>query len=172
MPDDVLRRVTENGGVVMVTFAPAFVSESVRRWHVAAAGEKARLASLHPESVTHVAAVFDRWRAESSRPRAALSDVAGHIDHLHRVASPDHVGLGGDYDGIDTGPLGLEDVSRYPNLLVELARRGWSTGDLEKLAGGNLLRVLRAAERIALTLRSTTRPSDARLERETEPPTP
>jgi membrane dipeptidase len=175
VPDDVLQRVTSNGGMVMVTFVPAFVSEASRGWHAAEAGEKARLAELHPESLADVANALARWRAEHPRPRATLGDVADHIDHVRRVAGADHVGLGGDFDGIDNGPLGLEDVSRYPDLLAELARRGWTTDDLEKLAGRNLLRVLRAAEQTALTLRAKTGASEARLERTiergTEPPT-
>ncbi len=136
-----------------------------------------RLASvgeLRAQSANATAGVangLERWRAENPLPRATLSDVADHVDHVHRVAGADHVGLGGDFDGIDTTPLGLEDVSLYPHLLAELARRGWSTGDLEKLAGRNLLRVLRAAEETALTFRAETRPFEARLEHETEPAT-
>lgn len=135
VPDDVLRRLPDNGGVVMVTFVPSFVSEAV-----------------------------NTWDGQGEAPRATLQDVADHIDHVRAVAGVEHVGIGGDFDGISSVPVGLEDVSTYPALLVELANRGWSDGDLRALVGGNLLRVMREAEAVARRLQRTTDPSTATIE--------
>jgi len=125
VPDDVLRRVTINGGIVMVTFLPAYVSQEV--------ADARKLGK----------------KAGQPAPRATLAQVADHIEHVRRVAGVDHVGIGGDFDGMSSAPIGLEDVSKYPQLFAELVRRGWSDAELEKLAGKNLLRVLRAAEGVA-----------------------
>ncbi|AGZ42652.1 membrane dipeptidase [Actinoplanes friuliensis DSM 7358] len=177
--DDVLIRLRDNGGVCMATFVPLFVSAEVAAWAEAADAEWARLglppapdswpAAPRPgrEGVTGPAPAggsflsglpgtevappepFKPWLAANPRPEATISQVADHVDHLREVAGPDHVGLGGDYDGCDRLPRGLEDVSGYPRLLEELAGRGWSQDDLEKLTGRNILRVLRAAEEAA-----------------------
>lgn len=135
VPDDVLARLPENGGVVMVTFVESFVSEEVRTFE----GE--------PEQ----------------RPRATLTDVADHIEHVRSVAGVDHVALGGDFDGIDRGPVGLEDVSTYPALFTELSRRGWTESELRKLAGDNLLRVMRQVEATARRLQAERGPSTATI---------
>ncbi len=142
VPDDILRRVTNNGGIVMVTFLPAYVSQEV-------ADDRLRRKQGKP--------------AATPPPRATLAQVADHIEHVRRIAGVDHVGIGGDFDGMSSAPLGLEDVSKYPQLFAELARRGWTDTDLEKLAGRNLLRVLRAAEAVARQ-QSTRPPSLATLE--------
>jgi membrane dipeptidase len=99
------------------------------------------------------------WRSAHPAPRATLKDVADHIDHIRRVAGPDHVGIGGDFDGISDTPVGLEDVSTYPALFAELSRRGWSDVDLRKLAGENLLRVLKRAEAVSARLKQQRAPS-------------
>lgn len=125
VPDQVLRRLPKNGGVVMVTFVPSFVSEG---------------------------------------DEATLSDVADHIDHVRLTAGVDHVGIGSDFDGIDSTPIGLEDVSTFPALFAELSRRGWTEHDLRKLAGENLLRVMREAEAIAMSLQRERSPSTATIE--------
>lgn len=163
VPDDILARVAATGSVVMVTFVPAFVSEAVRAHDAAAAADTERIAALHAKDETARARALERWHADNPRPSATIDDVADHIEHVRRVAGADHVGIGSDFDGVDVLPEGLEDVTCYPRLLVELGRRGWTTEDLEKLAGRNVLRVMRTAEGTAQALRSRTRPSEARL---------
>lgn len=140
VPDDVLAAMAAGGGVCMVTFVPQFVSQPCADW-IADQMQEALAVGVDPRDYMGFKA-FVAPRA-ASRPAATLLDVVAHIEHVREVAGIDHVGLGGDYDGIDALPLGLEDVSRYPQLLAALAQRGWSTADLTKLAGGNALRVLR-----------------------------
>lgn len=149
VPDDVLRRLRDNGGLVMVNFYPGFVSEPVRLWLVDRAGEEARQRALHPDDPPAAAAGLAAWIAHHPRPAATIAQVADHIEHVRAVAGVDHVGLGADFDGVPFTPEGLEDVASYPNLLAELIRRGWSDEDLARLVGGNLLRVLRQAEAVA-----------------------
>jgi membrane dipeptidase len=161
VPDDVLRRMAGNGGVVMVTFVPGFVSEEVRAAYEA---ERARLRDLHPGDEVKVQEGLTTWAHAATTPRATLAQVADHLDHVRRLAGADHVGLGSDFDGIETAPRGLEDVSRYPHLLAELLRRGWTPAEIEKLAGRNLLRVFRRVEEVAARLRRERPPSDVRLE--------
>jgi membrane dipeptidase len=141
VPDDVLRRLPANGGVAMVTFVPAFVNEDV-----------ARHSRGQDEPVAGAA------------PRATMQDVIRHIEHVREVAGIDHVGIGGDFDGISQVPVGLEDVSTYPALFAELSRRGWSEGEMRKLAGENVLRAWREAERVALRLQRERPPSVATIE--------
>lgn len=146
VPDSILKLLPANGGVVMVNFYPTFVSEEVRLF----VAERARRAQALRAAGLDSQAVRDSVRAWSqAAPRATLRQVTDHFDHLRRVAGVDHVGLGSDFDGIDTVPEGLEDVSKFPDLVAELLRRGWSEDDVKKVAGLNLLRVLRAAERVA-----------------------
>ncbi len=106
----------------------------------------------------------DEWKAAHPQPPATLKQVADHIEHVRDVAGIDHVGIGSDFDGIDTVPQGLEDVSKFPQLFAELIRRGWSDGDLKKLAGQNLLRAFRAAEATAARLQKTRQPSTRTIE--------
>jgi len=143
VPDDVLRRVAANGGMVMATFAPAFVHQARADWNAR------RMAADGAQTEAKMKA----WMKANPRPLATLAMVADHIDHLAMVAGHDHVGLGGDFDGVFDLPKGLENVSAYPALFMELARRGWSDPDLKKLAGENFLRVLRANEAVARDLR-------------------
>ncbi len=163
VPDSVLRLMPEDGGVVMVTFVPGFVSEAVRAHGAAAAAERARLQSLHPGDPDAVTAGLAAWRAANPAPTATLSDVADHIEHVRDVAGIDHVGLGGDFDGVGALPEGLTGVETYPALLAELMRRGWSEADIRKLAGENVLRAMRAAEATARRLADRP-PSLARVE--------
>ncbi|MGA0544463.1 dipeptidase [Brevundimonas sp. VNH65] len=149
VPDSVLRLMAEDGGVVMVTFVPAFVSEKVRQWGANRAGEEARLRSLNPGAPQAVTEGLRAWVQANPQPTASIADVADHVDHVRRIAGIDHVGLGGDFDGVGSLPVGLEGVDAYPALLAELARRGWSDADLRKLAGENMLRVMRAVEAVA-----------------------
>ena len=146
VPDSVLRRLKDNGGIVMVVALPSYVSETVRHWSAARAGEEARLKSLWQGNPDAVKAGLAEWERLHERPVASFLDLAEQIDHIRDVAGIDHIGVGGDYDGMDTGPAGMEDVSGYPVLFRELARRGYSQADLEKIASRNMMRVLREAE--------------------------
>jgi membrane dipeptidase len=162
VPDAVLRQMGANGGIVMVTFVPGFISEPVRAWGAARAAETTRLTALNPGDPTAVKAGVDAWVAANPAPKATIEDVIAHIQHVRDVAGIDHVGLGGDYDGVDSLPVGLEGVDGYPRLLAELMNRGWSEADIRKISGENLLRVMRAVERVAAS-KSAERPSLAKL---------
>ncbi len=147
VPDSILRLVGQQGGVVSVNFAPAFISEDVRAYDAEWGFSSPRLRAL---VAVDTAAARDSLAAWTARgPRATLAQVADHVEHIRRVCGLDCVALGSDFDGISSTPTGLDDVSRFPDLLAELLRRGWSEADLRKLAGQNMLRVLRAAERVA-----------------------
>jgi len=150
VPDSILRMVKANGGVVMVNFYPSFVSEAVRAYGDSVTARSRALRAAGVDS----AAIADSVKGWDARaPKATLSQVADHIAHVRDVAGVDHVGVGSDFDGITTVPVGLEDVSKFPDLLAELLRRGWSEQDVRKVAGLNVLRVLRAAERVSTEMR-------------------
>ena len=149
VPDAVLDRLKANGGIVMVVTLPSYVSDEVRGWTVRQAGEKARIEAAHIGDPAGAKAELDAWIKANPYPRATIGQVADHIDHIVKRAGIDHVGLGGDFDGMDRTVVGMEDVSTYPALFAELARRGYSQADLEKIASRNMLRVLRAAEAYA-----------------------
>jgi membrane dipeptidase len=149
VPDSVLRLMPEDGGVVMVTFVPGFVSETVRAWGAARVAEDARLKSLNPGDPKAAADGLAAWMAAHPSPTATIADVVAHIQHVRDVAGIDHVGLGGDFDGVDALPVGLEGVDGYPRLLAALMARGWTEADIRKLAGENALRVMRAVEAVA-----------------------
>lgn len=156
VPDDVLRLVATNGGVVMVCFVPGYLTENDRVDFVAGEAEKERLQKLYPNEADKVDAAMTEWRRSRRRSRTAtLSDVADHIDHIRKVAGIDYIGIGSDFDGFNGPPVGLEDVSKYPALLVELLRRGYTKNEVKKVAGLNLLRAMRGAERIAAELQRT-----------------
>jgi len=163
VPDSILARLPRNGGVVMVTFVPAFVSTEVAAWEAQAKEQGNAIKEAVTDSVEQKRR-FDEWKALHPRPSATLKQVADHIEHVRKVAGADHVGIGSDFDGIDTVPVGLEDVSRFPELFAELIRRGWSDTDLKKLAGQNVLRALRAAEATAARLQKTREPSTKTIE--------
>jgi membrane dipeptidase len=154
VPDEVLRLLPANGGVVMVTFVPVFVAKGAGEYYRRSEAERARLRAVTPGDDKAVEAGMKVWGEANPWPRATLADVADHIEHVRAVAGVDHVGLGSDFDGIDHGPEGLEGVDKFPALLAELARRGWTDADLKKLAGGNLLRVMRQAERVSADLQT------------------
>jgi membrane dipeptidase len=168
VPDTVLRMMPEDGGVVMVTFVPGFIDETVRTWNSSRSAEDARLRSLNPGAPQAVVDGLKAWEAANSKPVADLQDVVAHIQHVRDVAGVDHVGIGGDFDGVDDLPVGVEGVDAYPRILAELMRRGWSEADIRKLAGENVLRVMRAAEARAAA-RSGDRPSLATLPDEGAP---
>lgn len=149
VPDSVLAKMKANGGIVMVVFLPGYVTESVRQWGAAQAAEDARLKALHIGFPQRAKDALKAWEAANPRPQTSIGDVADHIDHIRKVAGIDHVGLGGDYDGMSSAPVGMEDVAGYPALFTELARRGYSKADLMKISSGNMLRVLRGVEATA-----------------------
>jgi membrane dipeptidase len=163
VPDAILARLPKNGGVVMVTFVPAFVSPEAALWDAEAQRRSEQLKKTVSDTAERRRSL-EEWKAAHPQPRATLAQVAGHIEHVRKVAGVDHVGIGSDFDGIDTVPEGLEDVSAFPNLFAELIRRGWSDPDLKKLAGGNLLRALRAAEATAARLQKRRQPSTRTIE--------
>ncbi|HEU4647521.1 MAG TPA: dipeptidase [Gemmatimonadales bacterium] len=148
VPDSILARLPANGGVVMVTFVPGFVSTEVMLYEDRRDAREAELKASEPDSAKREQALA-QWDAANPRPQATLAQVADHIEHVRKVAGVDHVGIGSDFDGISSTPVGLEDVSKFPDLFAELIRRGWSDADLKKLAGQNLLRALRGAEQVA-----------------------
>jgi membrane dipeptidase len=145
VPDDVLARLSANGGVCMVTFVPAFVSQQCADWLADLKAEAARR-GLDPRDLGKLFSIKPEWEQEHPLPQATLAQVADHVDHVRQVAGVEHVGLGGDFDGTEDVTVGLEDVSTYPALFAELLRRGWTESDCAALAGGNVLRALRAAE--------------------------
>ncbi|MES1245906.1 MAG: dipeptidase [Acidobacteriota bacterium] len=172
VPDEVLRKIPANGGVVMVTFVPSFLSEAVRAWNAEEDAEEARLKALHPEDPDRVESELAAWKKEHPSPKATLAQAADHIEHVRQLAGIDHVGIGSDFDGITDTPLGLEGVDTYPVLLAELLKRGWSDEEVKKLAGLNVLRVFREAETVAARLRRERPASDALIEELDGPPKP
>ncbi len=162
VPDAVLRLMPEDGGVVMVTFVPGFVSETVRAWSAARAAEDARLKSLHPGSPQAVTDGLAAWSAANPTPRAGIADVVAHIQHVRDVAGIDHVGLGGDFDGVGALPDDVDGVDAYPRILAALMANGWTEADIRKLAGENVLRVMRSVEAVAAS-KLEERPSLAAL---------
>ncbi|HEV2148470.1 MAG TPA: dipeptidase [Longimicrobiaceae bacterium] len=159
VPDSILARLKQNGGVVMVTFVPLFISQEVANHAARRDRVVADLRQRYPSDAAAVRRELEAWRVANPSPRATLAQVADHIEHVRRVAGVDHVGIGGDFDGISEVVVGLEDVSTYPALFAELARRGWSDAELRKLAGENALRVLGEAQRVAQRLQRERGPS-------------
>jgi membrane dipeptidase len=162
-PDDVLEAMARGGGVCMVTFVPKFVNaacaDSHREMVAAAAAE-----GIPESDGVRFGAFEDAWVPDHPQPAATLADVVAHCEHVREVAGIDHIGLGGDYDGVEVLPVGLEDVSTYPALLSSLADRGWSADDLSRLTCRNTLRVMRAVESVAADVQTRRGPSLARIE--------
>lgn len=163
VPDDVLKQLPANGGVVMVAFVPGFLSPDGKAWIEGLFAKMQASQRRHPNDANAAGAEMSAWQKKNPPPTATLAQAADHIEHIRKVAGVDHVGLGGDFDGTEDLPVGLEDVSKYPALLAELSRRGWSEADLRKLAGENALRALRGAEATARRL-SKEPPSHATLD--------
>jgi membrane dipeptidase len=169
VPDDVLALVARNRGIVMVNFAPSYVSPEVARWEADRAAEQTRynappFAGLYIGQPERAKAALAEWERAHPAPVATIAMVADHIEHIRDVAGIDCVGIGSDFDGIPSTPSGLDGVDKYPALFVELARRGWDDASLAKLAAGNILRVMREAETAAKRLQATERPSSATIE--------
>ena len=155
VPDDVLRLLAANGGIVMVNFHPRFLSEAYAGREANRVGEEARLKALYVGQSERQHAGLDAWETAHPAPVVTIAEVADHIEHVGHIAGINHVGIGSDFDGINgTLPEGLEGVDKYPALFRELARRGWSDEDLAKLAGGNLLRVMQRVEQVAAVMRT------------------
>jgi membrane dipeptidase len=152
----------KNGGVVMVTFVPGFLSPKVTAWNKLQTDETNRLLQQFPNDEAARKSGLDTWTRANPAPRATIADAADHIDHIRKVAGIDHIGLGGDFDGITQVPQGLEDVSTYPALTAELLKRGYKDDEVKKILGLNVLRVLRAAEKVSQKMQSE-RPASAVL---------
>jgi membrane dipeptidase len=152
VPDDVLSLLPGNGGVVMITFVPSFISRECADWEARAEaeGEKRGIDEQHPDAQRFL----EEWERSNPRPRATVVQVADHVEHARELAGAEHIGLGGDFDGSPYYPTGLEDVSCYPNLMQELADRGWSEEELRRLGSSNVLAALRGAEAVATDLGS------------------
>ena len=147
--DAILRRVRGNGGIVMAVAFPSYISDERRAWDAAVNAEAARAHALYPGNPDAEKTAVANWIKSNPKPLSTIAQLADHIDHIRAVAGIDHIGIGGDYDGMATGPAGMEDVSGYPRLFAELARRGYAQSDLQKIASGNMMRVLREAEAVA-----------------------
>jgi membrane dipeptidase len=143
----------------MVTFVPPFVSRESASWYARRDSARALATTRFPSDTAARTRENTAWETANPAPASTLAQVADHIEHVRKVAGVDHVGIGSDFDGIDATPVGLEDVSKFPFLFAELARRGWSDGELRKLAGENVLRVLTRAEEVAARLQHERRPS-------------
>ena len=157
VPDSILRRVTANGGIVMVPFVTGFISPAVMLYEQSTRPIITDLEAKYGKDTAAITREIKQWRIDHPAPRATLAEAADQIDYVRKVAGIDHVGIGGDFDGITEVVQGLEDVSKYPALFAELARRGWSDADLRKLAGENLLRVFSQAEAVAKRLQREQR---------------
>ncbi len=162
VPDAVLQRLGDNGGIVMVVALPGFLNEARRQWYADREATEARLKSLNLGKPEVVAAALEAWDAENPEPPTMVKHMADHIDHIRKVAGVEYIGIGADFDGMPSGPVGFEDVAGYPQLFAELARRGYSQVEMEMIASRNALRVLRAAEAYAATQRAMP-PIETRL---------
>jgi len=163
VPDDVLKRIAESGGMVMVNFGSYFVDSKITERHAAYKAEELRLETLNPGDPQAVKDGMKAWLAANPLWTVPLGKLADHFDHIREVAGVDHVGIGSDYDGISALPEGMEDVSGYPALLVELMRRGWTREDIAKVAGLNILRVMREVEKVAADLQKIELPYEVRI---------
>ncbi len=160
VPDDVLHLTRDNNGIVMVTFVETFTSEERRVFFANRAAYQRKMEYLYPGQPDSISTHMQTWDSENEAPKSTLEQVADHIDHIRDQIGVDYIGIGGDYDGIPTLPLGLEDVSTYPDLFAELLARGYSPEELRKIAGLNMLRVMRDAEEVSARLRSERAPSE------------
>jgi membrane dipeptidase len=159
VPDNILQRLPKNGGVVMVTFVPGFLSSEAAAWSKLQTAEEARVTQQFPGDAAAVKSGVARWNAANPAPRATLTQAADHIDHIRKAAGIDHIGLGGDFDGITNVVQGLEDVSKYPYLIAELLKRGYTDDEIKKITRQNILRVMRQAETLSSTLHAERGPS-------------
>jgi membrane dipeptidase len=160
VPDSMLVRLKQNGGIVMVTFVREFVSQKNLDWRLARNARRRELAAGFGGDTARLSAAMTEWFRTNPEPIVTLQDVADHYDHIKKLIGADYIGIGADFDGTGGEHIqGLEDVSKYPYLLAELARRGWTDAELRKIANGNILRVLAANEAVAARLQKARRPS-------------
>lgn len=152
VPDSVLARLPENGGIVMVVALPGFLNEDRRQWFAKRSAEEARLKALFQGQPVKVTDAMTAWDTANPEPATGIKHMADHIDHIRKIAGVESIGIGGDFDGMPSGPVGFEDVRGYPLLFAELARRGYSQVELELIASRNALRVMRAAEAYAASV--------------------
>ena len=164
VPDSILKRLPKNGGVVMVTFVTSFISQKVVDFEKEAKPVIDSITAAHKGDTAAVSKAVAAWRSAHPAPKATIADVAAHHDHINTVAGAAHIGIGGDFDGITETVVGLEDVSKYPDLLAELVRRGWTDSQIKGLAGENVLRVLTEAELVSARLRKTRPASTKTIE--------
>jgi membrane dipeptidase len=161
VPDSILARLPRNGGVVMVAFVPGFVSQNVATYSRQRNQAQRDAAHQFPGDTAAANHAMTGWNAQHPQPKATVKDVADHIDHIRKIAGVDHVGFGSDFDGTGNDlPEGLQDVSTFPVLLAELSRRGWTEGDMRKVAGENVLRAMAQAERVAARLQKERKASN------------
>jgi len=163
VPDTILQMLPKNGGVIMVTFVPGFVSPKVNAWNKLQTAEQDRLKAAFPNDAAAVKAGVDKWTAANPAPPATIAEVADHVDHIRKIAGVDHIGIGSDFDGITQTVQDLDNVSTYPRLTAELLRRGYSDEDVKKILGLNILRVMREAEKVSKRLQAERGPSTAVL---------
>ncbi len=153
VPDSILARLPKNGGVVMMTFVPGFTSQKVADFEKRMNAVRDSVTKAFPNDNDAQFKAAAAWRQANPIPRATIADVADHMDHIKKLAGAEHIGMGGDYDGITETVVGLEDVSKYPDLLAELVKRGWTDTELRGVAGENILRALTRAEVVSARLR-------------------
>lgn len=161
VPDSILARLPKNGGVVMMTFVPGFVSQAIADRSARAGVVHDSLATIFPSDTVKLNDAFTVWLGANPSPPATIADVADHMDHIKKIAGAEHVGIGGDFDGITETVVGLEDVSTYPALFAELMKRGWTDSELRGVAGENILRAMAKAESVSAQLR-TQRPASTK----------
>ncbi len=164
VPDDVLRLLKPNGGLVMVNFYSGFVDPAAAAAMRNMFDVQRRFREQHPNDPQAAQRAYRDWQRQNPIPRGNIATIADHIDHIAKVAGIDHVGIGSDYDGVTSLPVGLDDVSRFPYLTVELLRRGYSDADVRKVIGGNLLRAMRTAETTAARLQRERPASSAKID--------
>lgn len=160
VPDEILPLVKENNGIIMVTYVESFVSEELRRHYAEREAYQSKVEYLHPGEIEVIADKMEEWNSIHEAPKSTLEQVADHIDHIRDQIGVDYIGIGGDFDGVTSLPAGLEDVSTYPDLFAELLSRGYSEEDLRKIAGSNMLRVMRGAEEVSKKLQEEREPSE------------
>jgi len=164
VPDAILQQLPKNGGVVMITFVPGFDSTEVAAHTKLESEQEKQLKAQFPNDDNAVKDGVKKWNEANPAPRATVAQVADHIDHVKKIAGIDHIGLGGDFDGINSVVLGLEDTSKYPVLIAELLKRGYSDADVKKILSGNILRVMREAEKVSKRLQASRGPNHATIE--------
>lgn len=160
VPDEILPLVKENNGIIMVTYVGTFVSEDLRQFYAERAAYQRKMEYLHRGELDVIRQKMEEWDDENEAPEVTLNDLADHIDYLKENIGVDYIGIGGDYDGTSSLPVGLGDVSTYPDLFAELLRRGYTEEELQKIAGLNMLRVLRDVEEASERIRSERDPSE------------